>query len=151
MRRAIPVVIATAGGAALLASFHTSPSVTSVGASATASTAATDAPAPTTLRRAATTTTEPPLRSFDGQIVQTRYGPVEVRVAVRGQSLIDVQALVLPNSHPRSAEISNHAAPILRQEALQAQSARINLVSGASYTSQGYAISLQAALDRARA
>jgi uncharacterized protein with FMN-binding domain len=60
-----------------------------------------------------------------------------------------VQALLLPNERQRSAEISQYAGPQLRQEALQAQSANINVVSGASYTSQGYAQSLQGALDAA--
>jgi uncharacterized protein with FMN-binding domain len=62
-----------------------------------------------------------------------------------------VRALALPNDRPRSQFISAQAEPLLRSEALSAQSARIDIVSGATYTSEGYAQSLQAALDRAHA
>jgi uncharacterized protein with FMN-binding domain len=71
-------------------------------------------------------------------------------VTVRGSTLLDVQAVQLPSDRRRSAEISDQAAPILRQETLAAQSGHIDLVSGATYTSEGYAQSLQAALDAAR-
>ena len=67
---------------------------------------------------------------------------------VAGGKVSDVVALALPTGR-RSGQISDYAAPILRQEALQAQSANINLVSGATYTSDAYAQSLQAALDQA--
>jgi uncharacterized protein with FMN-binding domain len=147
MRRAIPVVLATAGGAVLLANFHTTPSVTMLASDPPSTTAATEPPV--TARSRATTTTAPPIRTFDGPVVQTRWGPVQVRITIRARQLLDVEALQLPVAHPRSAEISRQAGPILRQEALQAQSARLYLVSGASYTSQGYAQSLQAALDAA--
>ena len=53
--------------------------------------------------------------------------------------------------HSRSQFISQQAGPLLQQEALQAQSAQIDIVSGATYTSESYAQSLQSALDRARA
>ena len=65
-----------------------------------------------------------------------------------GGKLTDVVALELPTGR-RSGQISNYAAPTLRQEALQAQSAKIDLVSGATYTSDAYTQSLQAALDQA--
>jgi uncharacterized protein with FMN-binding domain len=68
-----------------------------------------------------------------------------------GHRLTDVTALHLTDSSSRSVSISAYAAPILRREALAAQSAKIDTVSGASYTSQGYQQSLQSALDLARA
>jgi len=74
---------------------------------------------------------------------------VQVRVTFQGSRLVDVQALRLPQDRARSARISQAAGPVLRQEALRAQSANINVVSGASYTSEGYAESLQGALDSA--
>ena len=77
------------------------------------------------------------------------YGDVQVEVVVSGRRLLDVKPLQLPFDRPRSQEISDIAAPDLRQEALQAQSASINVVSGATYTSDSYAQSLQAALDQA--
>jgi len=85
-----------------------------------------------------------------GPAVDVRYGPVQVRVTLQGGRLVDVSAVQLPSDRSRSRAISNYAAPILRQEALAAQGAQIDSVSGASYTSDGYAQSLQAALDQAR-
>jgi uncharacterized protein with FMN-binding domain len=90
-------------------------------------------------------------RSFTGGVAQTRYGDVQVRIVVTGNRLTGVTALHLTDSSSRSVSISAQAAPILRQEALAAGSAKIDSVSGASYTSQGYIQSLQSALDAARA
>jgi uncharacterized protein with FMN-binding domain len=87
--------------------------------------------------------------SYDGSVVQTRWGPVQVRVTVSGGTLIDVTAVVYPNGNPRDQEINSYALPILRQAALVAQSASIDSVSGATYTSDGYRQSLQSALDAA--
>ena len=151
MRRAAPVLLATASGLALLASFHTSPATTGLAAAAASSTESTVGTTTTTGRRSTTTgpTTTIAIRTVDGPTVATKWGPVQVRLTVQGSRILDVQALQLPSSHPRSNEISQQAAPLLRSEALQAQSARINILSGASYTSVGYANSLQGALDRA--
>jgi len=88
-------------------------------------------------------------RSVDGPVITTNYGNVQVRATLNGKRLIDIQALQLPKDRSRSVRISQNAGPRLRSEALQAQSAHINLVSGASYTSQGYIDSLQGAIDRA--
>lgn len=98
-----------------------------------------------------TTTTAPPdvARSYDGAVETNRFGDVQVRAVLRGNRLVDVVALQLPNDRARSAYISEQAAPVLRQEALDAQSASIDTVSGATYTSESYAQSLQAALDAA--
>jgi uncharacterized protein with FMN-binding domain len=81
--------------------------------------------------------------------VGTRYGDVQVRVIVRGGRIADVQALTLPSDRQRSAEISQQAGPMLHDEAVQAQSAQIDTLGGATYTSEGYAQSLQSALDKA--
>jgi uncharacterized protein with FMN-binding domain len=107
----------------------------------------------TTTRRATTTTTRAPTskQSLTGPAVDTQYGPVQVRVTLQGGRIVDVAALQLPNDRSRSVEISNYAAPQLRDEVLRAQSAKIDVVSGATYTSQGYIQSLQAALDSANA
>ena len=87
-------------------------------------------------------------KTVDGPVVSTQFGDVQVEVVVAGGKLTDVVALELPTGR-RSGQISNYAAPMLRQEALQAQSAKIDLVSGATYTSDAYTQSLQAALDQA--
>jgi uncharacterized protein with FMN-binding domain len=73
---------------------------------------------------------------------------VQVAVAEEGTKIVDVKALQLPTEHARSQEISEQVAPMLRSEALQAQSAEINVVSGATFTSEGFASSLQAALQK---
>ncbi|MEU6574682.1 FMN-binding protein [Streptomyces sp. NPDC046805] len=86
-------------------------------------------------------------RTVTGDRIQTRYGPVQVRVTVAGGRLTDVAAVSSPDENPRDRALSRYALPQLRQEALAAQSARIDAVSGASYTSGGYRRSLQSALD----
>ncbi len=85
-------------------------------------------------------------KTYTGPVVENPYGPVQVEVAEKGGKIVDVKALQLPTEHARSQEISEQVAPMLRTEALQAQSAEINVVSGATYTSEGFASSLQAAL-----
>ena len=83
-----------------------------------------------------------------GDPVSTRFGTVQVQVTIDGGTLVDVTALQLP-SGGRDSQESAYAEPILRSEALQAGSARIDTVSGATYTSMGYIQSLQSALDTA--
>ncbi|NQW89101.1 FMN-binding protein [Curtobacterium sp. VKM Ac-2861] len=87
--------------------------------------------------------------TFAGDTTQTRYGPVQVQITVADGTITDVTPLQLTNSDGRSVQISQQAAPVLRQEALQAQSAQIQSVSGATFTSQGYTTSLQSAIDKA--
>jgi len=101
---------------------------------------ATAAPTPGSGASAATT--------IDGPVISTRFGEIQVEVVVTSGKLTDVVALQLPAGR-RSGSISTYAEPILHQEALQAQSAKIDTVSGATYTSDAYAQSLQAALDQA--
>jgi uncharacterized protein with FMN-binding domain len=88
-------------------------------------------------------------RVVDGPVVDTRYGPVQVEVTLDGSTITAIAAIQLPGGDRRSEQISNRAEPTLQSEALQAQSANIDGVSGATYTSEGYARSLQAALDDA--
>ncbi|MEZ5118114.1 MAG: FMN-binding protein [Candidatus Nanopelagicales bacterium] len=87
--------------------------------------------------------------TYEGDTIQTRWGPVQVQAVVEGGSLTDVQALQLPSGDHRSYQISVQVEPMLREQALAAQSAAIDGVSGATYTSDGYARSLASALDRA--
>lgn len=86
---------------------------------------------------------------IDGDVIATRYGDIQVRLVESGGKITDVKALKLPSDRRRSLEISQFAEPILLSEALQAQSAQIDTVSGATYTSDAYSASLQSALDRA--
>ncbi|AZP16504.1 FMN-binding protein [Streptomyces aquilus] len=87
--------------------------------------------------------------TFTGDSVQTRWGPVQVRITVKDGKLTDVTAVAYPSDNPRDQEINSYALPRLRTEALTAQSADIDTVSGATYTSDGYRQSLQSALDSA--
>lgn len=85
---------------------------------------------------------------YTGAVVSTPYGDVQVMAVTSGSRITDVKALQLTDANQRSRDISASASPMLRQEALQAQSASIDTVSGATYTSEGYRQSLQAALDQ---
>jgi uncharacterized protein with FMN-binding domain len=86
-------------------------------------------------------------KTVTGDSVQTRYGPVQVRITVKNGKLTDVKAVTYPQENPRDQEINSYAVPQLNRETLAAQSAHIDAVSGATYTSQGYQQSLQSALD----
>ena len=83
-----------------------------------------------------------------GQAVDIPFGTVQVKVTMQNGKITDVQALQLPGGG-HSGQISSYAAPQLRSEALKAQSASIDTISGATYTSEGYAQSLQSALSQA--
>jgi len=145
-----PVVDPTTGNLAIVEP-STAP-VTVPGATAAPGAAATPAPAATKAPAATSGTTgsggSAASAKVDGPVVSTRFGPVQVEVVVASGKVADVVALQLPTGR-RSGQISSYAAPILHDEALQAQSASIDTVSGATYTSDAYAQSLQAALDQA--
>jgi uncharacterized protein with FMN-binding domain len=102
-------------------------------------------PAPKATSSSGTTTGT---KTVTGTLIETRYGPVQVQVTVTNGKIATITATQLP-SGGRSGRISDYAAPILSGEAMTAQSAQINLVSGATYTSTAYEQSLQAALDQA--
>ena len=87
--------------------------------------------------------------TFTGQDVSMRYGDVQVQVTISGGAVTDVTALQLPDGDGHSSRISSIVEPMLRSEALQAQTASIDLISGATYTSGAYKQSLQSALDTA--
>jgi uncharacterized protein with FMN-binding domain len=86
--------------------------------------------------------------TFTGSVVQNPFGEVQVQITLVGGKITNVTALQLP-SHGRSGFISQDVAPILQGEAISAQSANIDTVSGATYTSDAYAQSLQSAIDQA--
>jgi uncharacterized protein with FMN-binding domain len=88
-------------------------------------------------------------QTVTGSAVQTEWGPVQVAIAVSGSQIMDVQVLQYPANNPKDVQINNYALPILVDETLSAQSADIQMVSGATVTSVGYVQSLQAALDEA--
>lgn len=87
--------------------------------------------------------------TVNGTSADTRFGPVQVSVTIRANRLVAVNAIVYPDSGGRDREISSFALPQLEQEAIAAQTAQIDTVSGATFTSDGYRRSLQSALDAA--
>ncbi|MFE4371994.1 FMN-binding protein [Streptomyces sp. NPDC056835] len=88
-------------------------------------------------------------RTVVGDAVDTQYGPVQVRITVDGGRITKSEAVQAPGADARSRSVTADAVPRLDQAAVTAQNARIDAVSGASYTSQGYRDSLQSALDKA--
>jgi uncharacterized protein with FMN-binding domain len=84
-----------------------------------------------------------------GAVASTRWGPVQVQLTLANGRITDVAIPQYPDGNGRDAEINAQALPILVQETLKAQSAQIDMVSGATVTSDGYLQSLQSALDKA--
>ncbi|MFF7750365.1 FMN-binding protein [Streptomyces sp. NPDC007971] len=141
LRRIVLAGAATVSGMVLLLALkpHTPPTVATAG---TKSPVASAGPGPAAGSATGTGT-------VTGNTVRTRWGPVRVRVTLKGGRLTDVTAISYPQDNPRDQEINSYALPQLRREALAAQSAQIDTVSGATYTSDGYRQSLQSALDSA--
>jgi uncharacterized protein with FMN-binding domain len=88
--------------------------------------------------------------SYLGQRVETRYGPLQVKITVKNGKITAVSAPVVPADDGRSRSISNAAIPVLITEALRVQTGTVNGVSGASYTSAGFRTSLAAAIIKAK-
>ena len=174
MRRVILAICATAAGLVLLLSFksHTqsapgtspaaalgSPTPGSTGTAGTDASgdgagAASAAAAPAASGAKSGTGTSGTAKSGSTKTVAgaawpTIYGPVQVRVTVSGGKLTAVTATEYPTETPRDYQINSFAIPELNSEALAAGSAKIDSVSGATYTSGGYIGSLQSALDKA--
>jgi len=164
MRRAAVAVALTVLGMWLVLSFKSSPAsrVTSVASPAAPTTTVPSSPADTGGQPPAgppppgsgsstTTLAASGRRTVDGDVVSTPYGDVQVAMVLNGSHIVDVKALQLPFDRSRSQYISEQVAPLLHDEVLQAQSAQIDTIGGATYTSDGYAQSLQSALDKAHA
>jgi uncharacterized protein with FMN-binding domain len=154
MRRALAAFAATVIGVYWLVTFKITAEPVDVPVVSVPSPRVTAAPGRTPLPTPRTT--NPPTSvgavggtPFTGATVETLFGPVQVQIALSGGRILDVQALQLPSDRSRSARISQYSAPILRSEAIQAQSARVDIVSGATYTSRAYAQSLASALKQA--
>jgi uncharacterized protein with FMN-binding domain len=165
VKRAFAAVVGTIAGLAVLLGYKSGPvkrarilapepsapagPATPIGPPTTASPAAPGAPAtapPSTAVPGAAGT-----RTVTGPDVPNQFGDVQVQLTLQGTKIVNVKAVQLPFDRQRSYEISQAAGPILAQEVIQAQNANIDLLSGATYTSESYAQSVQAALDQARA
>ena len=88
--------------------------------------------------------------TFNGATAQTQFGPVQVQIVVKNNTIVSANAIQYPTGNSRDVMIASYAVPVLNSEAVQAQSANIAMVSGATYTSNGYLQSLQSALNQAR-
>jgi len=109
----------------------------------TPSTAVPSTPTPSTTAPASTDGT------YTGQPAATRYGPVQVEIDVSGGRINDIRVVQYPTADRRDQVINDYAIPILVTESLAAQSANVDAVSGATFTSEGYKQSLQSAIDKA--
>ncbi|MFJ4184442.1 FMN-binding protein [Kitasatospora sp. NPDC089509] len=170
MRRAVVTSAATAAGVVLLLSLKphqatgSAPVISSgagAGSGAGAAGASDTTPAPSgsaspgaaagsSAGSTAGSTAGGATRKISGDTVNTRYGPVQVQVTLAGSRLTAVDVVKYPTQDRRDREINADALPALNQEAISAQNAQIDAVSGATYTSDGYIRSLQSALDRAK-
>jgi uncharacterized protein with FMN-binding domain len=149
MRRSPIVLAATIAGTAGVLAFHPhAPAAQTATAATTTPSASASSAATKSAGASSSGSSGSGSGTATGDAIDTRYGPVQVKVTVAGGKITDIQGVVLTGNDPRSAEISSFAEPTLKQEALSKQSADIDAVSGATFTSAGYAQSLQSALDK---
>lgn len=87
--------------------------------------------------------------TFTGSVVNAYYGNVQVSVAISGGKITDVKFLQYPNTHSTSVYINQQVMPYLKQEAIQSQNSHVQIISGATFTSEGFIQSLQKALSKA--
>jgi uncharacterized protein with FMN-binding domain len=155
MRRAVLTLGGTAAGLAALLSFKThSPAAAAPAASTPETSTAVASPtmansgaSPTMAKSGAPTAT----RTVTGSVAMTQHGPMQVKITLTGQRITKAAVVQQTNDGTESQQIDSFAIPKLTSETIAAQSARIDAVSGASYTSSGYIQSLQSALDQAGA
>jgi uncharacterized protein with FMN-binding domain len=146
VRKAAVTTVSTLAGVILLLSLkpHQDPAATAAEPSASPSSTGSVSPSSSTGHALGGTS-----GTFTGSVINTAYGPVQVSVTLSHGKITEVKALRTPSDRPRSQQIAADAIPQLTREALSAQSAHIDAVSGATYTSEGYTRSLQSALDKA--
>jgi uncharacterized protein with FMN-binding domain len=141
-------------GAAGITAAEQSTSVSASSGAAGSSTSSGTSSTSTDSTSTATTTPATPTTTvvdgtYTGAAASTRWGDVQVAVTISGGVITDVTALQLTDADGKSVQISNRAAPILREEVIAAQSADVANVGGATYTTQAYLTSVQSALDQA--
>jgi uncharacterized protein with FMN-binding domain len=146
MRRIVIAIASTISGLVLLFSYHTSTN------QAPAPAVATGGPQPSTGGSAAASTpasAPPGSQVVTGDPVQTRWGTVQVQITVSNGKIVQARPVQEPDENSHDLEVDQDAVPVLNQEAVSAQSAHIDAVSGATVTSDGYVQSLQSAIDAA--
>ena len=150
MRRAPIVIGATVAGTAGVLAFHAqAPAVPTATAAAVTTTSAATTRTTTTSSSTSTSAGSSTVSgSATGTAIDTQYGAAQVRVTVRNGKIVKLEALALQGNDPRSVQISGSAAPVLQQEVLAKQTAAVDAVSGATFTSASYLQSVQSALDK---
>jgi uncharacterized protein with FMN-binding domain len=156
VRKIVVALMGTVSGLIMLFSYHTSLGGTgtlavpaSTGASTTTSSSAGGSSSSSGNSAGSSSSAGGSATTVTGDTAQTRWGPVQVQITVTGGKITDVTPVQYPNGNGRDQEINSYALPVLAQEALAAQSANIDHVSGATVTSDGYVQSLQSAIDQA--
>lgn len=114
--------------------------------STSASTGSTGSPTPTTATAAGQKYKD---GIYTGSVADAYYGNIQIKATITGGKITDVEFLQYPNDNRTSQFVNSQAMPYLKQEALQAQSAQVDIVSGASQTSQAFQQSLSSALQQA--
>src|SRR4029453_1316738 len=152
MRRIVIWLASTVTIVVLLFGYHTSTDKTSSAATAsssgpTASAGSQPSSSPSSSSAGPSGDDSSKISTYTGSVAQTRWGPVQVKITVQSGKITKVTVLQQPNGNQKDAEINSYALPILIDETVQTQSANIDMVSGATVTSEGYAQSLQGALD----
>jgi uncharacterized protein with FMN-binding domain len=135
MRRAVAAVAVTAAAVVLLARYETHPPAKPPPPAKTAR----PAPPP-----------KPGVRTGSSPLITTPFSSIQVRAELTRGRLTGVQTLALTSVDAHTRELNARAEPILREEALRAGSADIDVVSGATYTSEAWIESLRAAMKAAR-
>ena len=154
MRRVILAVAGTITGLVLLLGFKTAsatsrvpvPAAIAPGTSGSSSSSSSSSAAPSAASPSTSSSTA--AKTVTGTSVDTRWGPVQVKITAVNGKITSAQAVDYPQNNSRDQEINSVAIPQLQQETINASSANIDMVSGATYTSQGYIQSLQSALDK---
>lgn len=158
MRRITTAILSTITILVLLFSYHTSSDSTAIAASPVAqlpASSGSNAPdrssnkSGSSAPAAPAAPAAPSADTYAGNVADTRWGPVQVQITVQAGKITQSRAVQYPQSNGRDAQINGYALPILDQEAVQQQSAGIDMVSGATVTSDGYLQSLQSAIDQA--
>lgn len=158
MKRAALAIVSTVTGLVLLLSFKTHALGTAAAAppAAVASNSASGAGAANSSAGSATAnrtsnnrTTGTASKSVTGNVVQTGYGPIQVRITVKNGKVTGADTPQYPTATAYDQQLNSYAIPMLNAEAVRAGSAHISQVSGATYTSAGYVASLQSALNKA--
>jgi uncharacterized protein with FMN-binding domain len=156
MRRISFWALSTVSAVVLLFSYHTSTAgstsaVTSIHSqqAETSGSSTTPGTSGTSSGSASSTDTGSTSKKVTGSVASTRWGPVQVELTIAGGAITDVTVVQYPSGNGKDDEINSYAVPILTSETIDAQSASIDMVSGATVTSDGYLQSLQSALDQA--